>query len=52
MQLIKKLKTFSGSFNGRLESPLNFEHFTKKIQPHSSSISELIDSQRRVDLNA
>ena len=52
MQLSGKLKTFSGFFIAFLESTLNFEHFEKKNEPHSSSISEVIDSQRRVYLNA
>ena len=26
---------------------LNFEHFQKKIEPHSLSISEIFDSERR-----
>ena len=35
-----------------MEPALNFEHFEKKNEPHSSSISGVIDSQRRVYLNA
>ena len=31
---------------------LNLEHFEKKNEPHSSSISEVIDSGRRVYSNA
>ena len=34
------------------ESTLSFEHFEKKNEPHSSSISEVIDSERRAYLNA
>ena len=52
MQLSEKLETFSGFFIAFFESALNFEHFEKKNEPHSSSISEVIDSQRRVYLNA
>ena len=35
-----------------LESTLNFEDFEIKNEPHSSSISEVIDSERRAYLNA
>ena len=52
MQLSEKLETCSVFFIAFLESALNFEHFEKKNQPHSSSISEVIDSQRCVYLNA
>ena len=52
MQLSEKLETFSPFFIAFLESALNFEHFEKKNEPHSSSISEVIDSQRRAYLNA
>ena len=48
MQLSGKLKTFSPFFIVFFESALNFKHFEKKNQPHSSSISEVIFSQRRV----
>ena len=51
MQLSDKLETFSGLFITFLESALNFEHFEKKNLPHSSSIFQVIDSQRRVYLN-
>ena len=34
-----------------LESTLNFEHFERKNEPHSLSISETIDSKRRGYLN-
>ena len=47
MQLSEKLETFSAFFIAFLESALNFEHF-EKSKPHSSSISAVIDSQRRV----
>ena len=52
MQLSEKLERFSRLFIAFFESALNFEHFEKKNEPHSSSISEVIDSQRRVYLNA
>ena len=48
MQLSEKLKPFSGF----LEYTLNFEHFEKKDEPHSSSIYEVTDSERRAYLNA
>ena len=35
-----------------LESKLNFEHFEKKNEPHSLSISSIIDSEKRGYLNA
>ena len=51
MQLSEKPKTFSQFFIALLESILNFEHFEKN-ERHSSSISEVIDSERRAYLNA
>ena len=50
-QLSEKLKTFSQFFIALLECTLNLEHFEKN-EPHSSSISEVIDSERRAYLNA
>ena len=50
MQLSEKLKSFSQFFIALLESSLNFEHFEKKDEPHSSIISEVIDFQRRAYL--
>ena len=35
-----------------LESELNFQCFEKKNEPHRSSISEVIDSERCACLNA
>ena len=35
-----------------LKSKLDFEHFEKKNEPHSLSISEVIDSKRRAYLDA
>ena len=52
MQLSQKLETFSRFFIACFESALNLENFEKKNEPHSSSIFEVIDSQRRVYLNA
>ena len=50
MQLSEKPKIFSRFFIAFLESTLNLEHFEKN-EPHSSSISEVIDSERRAYLN-
>ena len=52
LQLSDKLKTFSQFFIAFLESTSNFEHFEKKDEPHSSSIYEVTDSERRAYLNA
>ena len=52
MQLSGKLMTFFWFFIAFFESALNFAHLEKKNQPHSSSISELIDTQRCVYINA
>ena len=53
MQLCQKPKAFCCFFIAFLESTLNFEHFEKKKKkPRSSSISEVIDSERRAYLNA
>ena len=52
MQLSKKYNTGFHIFITFLESAINFEHFEKKNERHSSSISKVIDSQRRVFLNA
>ena len=50
-QLSEKLKTFSQFFIALLECTLNVEHFEKN-KSHSSSVSEVIDSERRAYLNA
>ena len=50
-QLSEKLKTFSQFFIALLECTLYVEHFEKN-KSHSSSISEVIDSERRAYLNA
>ena len=52
LQLSEKLKTFSQGFIAFLESKLNFEHFEKNDEPHSSSIYEVTGSERRAYLNA
>ena len=54
MQLCEKSKTFCCFFIAFLESALNLQHFQKKkkIELHSFSVSEIIDSKRRDDLNA
>ena len=47
-----KQKTFSRFFIGFLKSTWNGEHFQKKGESSSLSISEIIDSKRRGYLNA
>ena len=51
-QLSEKPKILSQYFIAFLESTLNFEHLEKKNEPHGSSISKVIDSERRTYLNA
>ena len=51
MQLSKKLKTFCGNFIEYLESTLNFEHYENKHEPHSVSLSQIIDSKKCGYLN-
>ena len=46
MQLSQKQETFSEVFCGFLKSSLNFEHFQKKDDSHSSDISEITDSKK------
>ena len=46
MQLSRKQKTFSQFFSAFLKSSLNFEHFQKKDDSHSSDISEITDSEK------
>ena len=48
----QNLKTFCCVFIAFLESVLNLQRFQKKIELHSLSISEIIDSERRGYLNA
>ena len=45
-QLSLKQKTFSGFFIALLKSTWNGEHFQKKGESSSLSISEIIDSKR------
>ena len=53
MQLFWKLKTFPQVFIIFYESTLNLEHFEKKkTGPYRSSISEVIETERRAYLNA
>ena len=47
MQLSKKPKKFCSIFIAFLEFTLNFEHFERNNEPHSLSISEIIESERR-----
>ena len=51
-QISEKLKNCSQNFYCVLECTLNFEHFERKNEPHSSSISEVIGSERPAYLNA
>ena len=50
--LFLKQKTFSGLFIAFLKSTLNGEHFQKKGESSSLSISEIIDSKRGDYLSA
>ena len=47
MQLFQKPKTSSQFFCEFLKSTLDFEHFQKKDDSHSSDISEITDSKKR-----
>ena len=51
MELFEKPKNSCLIFIAFLESKLNFESLEKRNQPHSLRISEVIDSERRADLN-
>ena len=51
MELFEKPKIFCLIFIAFLESKLNFESLEKINQPYSLRISEVIDSERRADLN-
>ena len=46
MQLSQKQETFSEFLFGFLKSSLNFGHFQKKNDSHSSDISEIKDSEK------
>ena len=50
-QLSKKLKMFAQFCTTFLQSAFTFEHCEKKDEPHSSCISEVIDSEKRGYLN-
>ena len=52
MSLSLKQKTFSGFFIAFLKSTWNGEHFQKKRESSSLSISEIIDSKRGGYLSA
>ena len=52
MQLSKKKQIFCCVFLAVLESTLNFQCFEKKNEPHRSSISGVIASERCAYLNA
>ena len=52
MQWSKKVKTFCQFFITFLESTLNIEHSINKNKPHSLSISEIINSEKRSSFNA
>ena len=47
VQLSQKLKTFSEFLHAFSKSKLNFEHFQKKDDPHSSFISEATACEKR-----
>ena len=52
MQLSKKPKIFFGNFIAFLIFALYFQYFLQNYDPHSLSISEITDSERRAYLNA
>ena len=47
MVLSKKQKTFSDLFCQVFNYRLSFEHFEKKVDPHSLCICEITDCERR-----
>ena len=51
MRLSQKQEIFWQFFFAFLKSTLNFEHFSKKQQPHSSFISEITDGERALSIN-
>ena len=51
MQLSKKTKDFLSFFIAFLKSASNFQHFEKEDQIQSSTISDIIDSERSSYLN-
>ena len=48
MQFSQKRQPFSEFYIGFLKSSLNFEHFPKKDDSHSSDISEITDFEKHV----
>ena len=52
MQISKKLTILCCNFLTFLESTLNFQYFPNKNDPASSSIFEILGSERRVFKNA
>ena len=52
MQLSYQLQMFSHFFMSFLKCTFNFEHSEKKYEVHSSCFSEIIDGERRADVNA
>ena len=46
MQLSRKQENFSEFFIAFLKSSLNFAHFQKKDDSHSSGISEITDPEK------
>ena len=52
MQLSKKPKIFFGNFIAFLIFALYFQYLLQNYDPHSLSISEITDSERRAYLNA
>ena len=51
IKLSKKRPTFCGTFFAFLELKLNFQWSEKKNEPHRSSSSKVIDSERCTYLN-
>ena len=48
MQLSQKQEIFSQFFFEFLKSTLTFEHFPKKLEPHSGFISEIKDAEKGI----
>ena len=46
MLVSKKLKVFSRFFSAYLKFTLNLEHFQKKDDPHSRSISKIAEGEK------
>ena len=46
-----KFKKFLQTFNVLLKLTYNFEHFNKKDDLHTLSVSQIVVSERRGDLN-